>query len=278
MRLLRRRRRPTSLGPWLDVDVDGLGDLPDAISAIYEGSIDGLTIRNVFSADEVAEAVRRLEGHRDEFVDHGHVAMFGTAIVGSDDERSLYHRTAPKMTADLEGLFPRGFADRIERVLGQVGRHRPVRVPDDGPERPYVPATARILPPAGGVINAHTANEFCNVWPAYDHLRRTARMWNSLSYFITAQAPDAGGGLMLYDLVWDDTPPDVLELAMSPERDARLARFDGRVIRPGAGDMVLFTGGRIWHRVTPVEGTVPRITIGGFVAESADGAEVFYWS
>jgi hapalindole-type alkaloid chlorinase len=278
VRLL-RRRRPTSLGPWLEVDADELdGDLADAISSIYDGSLDGMTIRGVFAPDEVAEAVRRLERHREQFVDHGTVLMFGTAIVGSDDERSLYHRTAPAMTADLEELFPQGFASRIEQVLGRVGRGRPVRVPDDGPERTYVPATARILPASGGVIHGHTANEFCDVWPAYEHLRRTARMWNSLSYFITAQAPESGGGLMLYDLVWDDTPEDVLALAMSPERDELLSRFPGRVVQPGAGDMVLFTGGRIWHRVEPVQGTTPRITVGGFVAESADGAEVLYWS
>lgn len=278
MRLPGRRRRLASLGTWVDVDAANVEEWPDAITQIYEGSIDGMTIRGVFSPEEAAEAVRRLERHRPEFVDHGTVAMFGTAIVGSDDERSLYHRTAPTMTAELEALFPAGFARRIEQTLLALGRQRPVRVPDDGPSRPYVPATARILPPGGGVIHAHTANEFCHVWPAYEHLRRTARMWNSLSYFMTAQCAEAGGSLMLYDLVWDDTPEDVLALPMGPERDARLARFDGRVIAPGIGDMVLFTGGRIWHRVTPIEGPTSRVTIGGFVAESTDGDEILYWS
>jgi hypothetical protein len=128
------------------------------------------------------------------------------------------------------------------------------------------------------VIHAHTANEFCDVWPAYAHLRDIARMRDSLSYFITAQAPEAGGELFLYDLDWDDTPDDVLALSMGPARDELLERFPGRTIALAAGDMVLFTGGRIWHRVVPVRGERPRVTVGGFVAESHDGAQLFYWS
>jgi hypothetical protein len=266
------------MGNWFDVAFDDLDGYADAVARIYAGEVDGLTIRGVFTPEEVAEAVQRLEGHRDEFVDHGTVAMFGTAIVGSDDERTLYHDTAPAMTEALEELFPTGFRSRIEEMLVRVGGGRRPRVPEDGPGRTYVPATIRVLPPGAGVIHAHTANEFCNVWPAYEHLRRTARMWNSLSYFVTAQAPDAGGGLQLYDLDWDDTPEDVLALAMGPERDAALARFEDRVVEPGAGDVVLFTGGRIWHRVEPVRGSTARVTVGGFVAESTEADEVIYWS
>jgi hypothetical protein len=260
------------------VDVQDTGGFADAIDRIYSGSLDGMTIRGVFSEAEVERAVGRLWEYRSEFVDHGTVAMFGTAIVGSDDDRAKYHLDAPAMNERLDTLFDGGFTRRIESVLSRVGGGRPVVVPEDGPDRPYVPATVRVLPGDGGIIHAHTANEFCDVWPAYAHLRDIARMRDSLSYFITAQAPEEGGELMLYGLDWDDTPDDVLALSMSQERDDLLEASADTGISPGPGDMVLFTGGRIWHRVTPVRGTRPRVTVGGFVAESRDGTRLYYWS
>jgi len=277
----RLRRRSEAADPgegWVVVDAEDLGGFADAVDRIYAGSLDGMTIRGVFTSAEMQAAVDRLWGFRPEFVDHGTVAMLGTAIVGSDDDRAAYHLDAPSMNDKLTALFQGTFSDRIEGVLSRLGGDRPVLVPDDGPSRPYVPATVRVLPGDGGVIHAHTANEFCDVWPAYAHLRDIARMRDSLSYFVTAQAPEAGGELLLYELEWDDTPADVRASSMSPERDELLERFAGRAIVPGPGDMVLFTGGRIWHRVVPVRGGRPRVTVGGFVAESRDGADLYYWS
>jgi hapalindole-type alkaloid chlorinase len=260
------------------VDSSDLDAWDDAIDRIYVGSLDGMTVRGVFTEAEVEAVTERLWDFRPEFVDHGTVAMLGTAIVGSDDDRDRYHADAPAMNDRLEVLFEGEFRDRIEQVLGRVGGRRPVQVPEDGPHRPYVPATARVLPADGGVIHAHTANEFCDVWPAYAHLREIARMRNSLSYFVLAQTPDAGGDLLLYDLDWEDTPADVRALEMSPERDALLDPFAGTGVLPGPGDMVLFNGGRIWHRVQPVRGEQPRVTVGGFVGLSHDGDTVYYWS
>ncbi|HYF44670.1 MAG TPA: 2OG-Fe(II) oxygenase [Acidimicrobiales bacterium] len=278
-RLRGRRSRPDDRRRiWPDVDAEDLDGHADAIEAIYEGRLDGMTIKGVFTPSEARAVVERLEQHRSSFVDHGSVEMFGTAIVGSEDDRADYHRDAPGMNPKLEALFDGRFRSRIEEVLGRVGGGRPVDVPQDGADRPYVPATVRVLPSGRGVIHGHTANEFCNVWPAYAHLRDIARMWNSLSYFIVAQPPEDGGELVLYDLDWDDTPEAILALPMGPERDALLERSASQGISPKAGDMVLFTGGRIWHRVAPVRGTVPRVTVGGFVALSAEGDRIYYWS
>jgi hypothetical protein len=65
---------------------------------------------------------------------------------------------------------------------------------------------------------------------------------------------------------------------MSAERDELLQRFGTTPIRLAPGDMILFTGGRIWHRVEPVEGESERVTIGGFVALAQDGERVYFWS
>lgn len=268
----------THLGTWLETSADDLGRFDDAIERIYEGTLDGLTIRGVFPPQEMATCVRRTHEYAAEFRDHGEQIMFGTALVGADDVRADYFTGASTINDRIESLFDADFVGRVAEILSACGGGRPAVVPDEEGRGRYVPATIRFLPPGRGVMHAHTANEFCDTWGAYSHLRDIARMWNSLSYFIVGQAPDAGGELVLYDLMWDDTPDDVLALGMSQERDDLLSRFDALSVPPGVGDMILFTGGRIWHRVAPVEGDAERVTIGGFVAFSKDEEQVLFWS
>ena len=266
------------LGEWLDLQFDEVSNHPDAIERIYAGTLDGISIRGVFTEEEVATGVLRAREHSKEFNDYGKQIFFGTAIVGADDDRADYYAAAPIINDRLDSLFDVDFVGRIGQVLSAVGAGRPASVPSEEGRGDYVPITIRFLPPDGGVMHAHTANEFCNAWGSYEHLREIARMWNSLSYFVVGQKPDTGGELVLYDLMWDDTPEDVRALPMSEERDALLERFGRTPIDLEVGDMILFTGGRIWHRVEPVFGTQERVTIGGFAALSQDEEQVYFWS
>jgi len=266
------------LGEWADVSVDDLDAFGDAIERIYAGTLDGLTIRGVIDPEEMRRAVERVEAHRSEFKDHGKQVLYGTPLVGASDDRGDYFEDAWRINDRLSEFFDIDFTSRVGDVLSRLAGGRPAVVPSEGPGRDYVPATVRFLPPGGGVMHAHTANEFCNVWGAYGHLREVARMWNSLSYFVLAEQADEGGDLVLYDLQWDDTPDDVLRLPMSEERDALLDRFAQVPIAPGPGDMIVFTGGRIWHRVAPLTGSTRRVTVGGFLALSTDEDEVLFWS
>jgi hypothetical protein len=43
-------------------------------------------------------------------------------------------------------------------------------------------------------------------------------------------------------------------------------------------DLLFFYGGRIWHRVNPIEGATTRITLGGFAAFSKNDQDIYYWS
>ena len=55
-------------------------------------------------------------------------------------------------------------------------------------------------------------------------------------------------------------------------------RYERRAIRPRAGDLLFFDGGRIWHLVSAVRGQRVRITLGGFAAFSLDDRSIVYWS
>jgi len=53
---------------------------------------------------------------------------------------------------------------------------------------------------------------------------------------------------------------------------------DKTSFRPGPGDLLVFDGGRYYHRVSPGAGAHPRRTIGGFLAFAKDGRSLRYWS
>jgi hypothetical protein len=50
------------------------------------------------------------------------------------------------------------------------------------------------------------------------------------------------------------------------------------VIPLKAGDLVIFDSGRHVHRVTPVEGEVSRLTLGGFMTLSEGRDALAFWA
>ena len=108
-------------------------------------------------------------------------------------------------------------------------------------------------------------------------------MDDQLSYFVVLQQPDAGGELTIYDMLWDKVKrkesPENNEFVID-DNDKPIYVKDVRsfAVKPQSGDILVFSGGPIWHRVEDIEGSVPRITFGGFLNFSNDNEEVYYWS
>ncbi len=119
----------------------------------------------------------------------------------------------------------------------------PVRVPPG-----HASFTIRVFPP-GTASPRHTDN-YRGI-AAYADLRRLTRDGGQISWFVPL-APYEGGALEV------------------PER--------GEPVSPAPGDLVVFDGSRLRHRVAEVEGAAPRLTLGGFAAEAADGRGFYAWS
>ena len=108
-------------------------------------------------------------------------------------------------------------------------------------------------------------------------------MDDQLSYFLMIQHPHSGGELTIYDLLWDTVKrKETMENNdfVIDDNDNKIYIKDTRkfAVDPQPGDIVLFAGGPIWHRVEDIGGTIPRITLGGFLNFSKDNTELYYWS
>jgi hypothetical protein len=272
------RRHPAGevLARWWDVSSRDLESHPDGVAAVHRGELDGFVIRGVLAPDEAADFAKRTV---ESGLLHDNVGgrLLGTSLLGLPD-RSTYYPAAATTRRQLDELSGSRFQSRIEDVLRRLGGGRNVELPREAPDETYLPATVRVLGEHLGGYRAHTGNEFVESYGSYDHLRSIAHTTDALSYFVLLQKPVSGGELVLYDLAWADTPPQFHDAFMSSIRDAWLEQYPKAYVDPDPGDMILFNGGRIWHKVADIEGPTSRITVGGFATLSKDDSTVYYWN
>jgi hypothetical protein len=150
--------------------------------------------------------------------------------------------------------------------------------------QPLVPFTIRELLPGKGELIIHCENLFFDEFPRFFELLQQLDIKdNKLSYFITLSEAEQGGELCCFDLNWsrvkkrvaDELLEDEYQQSIDIVNDPKVQRM---FIKPAAGDLLLFAGGNVWHRVEKVLGNKPRVTLGGFIAETTSPGKYYIWS
>lgn len=148
----------------------------------------------------------------------------------------------------------------------------------------YIPFTFRELFAGGGCLKAHCENLFFHEFPDFFNRLSTFTIPdNQLSFFIVLQEPGTGGELTLYDILWNEKQKRPTDHEIILEDGQQLAFDDTEHLKrmsipAKAGSLVVFSGGKIWHRVETVEEAPSRITLGGFLSFSHDRKKLFAWS
>ena len=226
--------------------------VPDA-TGLFEGDLDGVVVEGVLSAEQCAEAVLTLqqsglERHRSCYYpggSYGQVLLATGASEADSEGDSGAYRAAARA---LEAVLPRPVLSGVTACLKALNPGHPLGVPR-GRDGLYAGFTVRVLEP-GGAIALHSERPD---WPAMQELASRADLSVQLSFYVVLQAPQAGGELLVY------------EGAMSDDAEAPHA-----AVVLGVGDLILFDGTRHNHRVSPVEGSLERWTLGGFLARAGE--------
>jgi hypothetical protein len=276
---------------FLTIDAAEIHDHPTAVADMYTGRLDGMIIRGVFPRAAIELVVERLERgdvgmETLKFPAFAHLPnapyTLGRALIASEADTKAYFRGAAGFREQCRALFRDtvDFEQRIEQTFGVLAGGLPVKVPA-GPEHgTYTSATIRVLPTGHG-IEIHVGSDFLFV-PHCQHIASLVEGDDQLSYFVPLATPESGGELIVYALEWQDmarhyTPaggPTVTnQLILS-----MVEGYEKMSFRPEPGDLLIFNGGRYWHRVAPTLGARPRCTIGGFLARTKTGDAVYYWS
>lgn len=251
---------------------------------LHDDALEVLVVKGWYAPEVTAEGVRRLEQlgphplwqHRD----HPDPKRPQTRVLGQPTSPSDVHRTGPargpyfddaqRFRDLLLELFPgdQPFEARLVQLLSQLDPGTPVACADDGAGRRYGVATVRCMPRGFG-LPPHAENDYMDI-PIYDGLRERVQLPRVLSFFMPLAMPEAGGELVVHTRRW--TGPsgagDLQKFLAEPHEKVEL----------GAGDVVLFPSGRIFHSVLTVRGERSRWTLGGFGAFTADTSRFLYWA
>lgn len=260
-------------------------DHKNLIRQVHQGEIEGFILRNVFSNKEVGEFLEKIEKLDSQFflkTNTGTIAPDPFATISNLDER-LENYISKKKRFDVSGF--QVFTERLQQVMQHIGSEFFVRPPkmivDSSIDA--VPATIRHFLPEMGGLFVHCGYLFQEQSPVYYDAVEPMNKEGQLSFFIVLQQPTSGGELTLYDMIWEN-----VNAKDFPENNEYVLDKDGNRVylsdvnhvkyNPEPGDLLIFYGGKIWHRVEPIIGNLPRITFGGFINFSEDDKSCFYWS
>lgn len=267
---------------------------PGAITSILEGKLDGFVVPDFLSSAECAHLIagfRALQEQELVRVDAGFVshpmafAQMDQGVARGTLTAQEYFQSATTFRQGFHTQFGTDLERKLIHLLELLGTGMQASVPVDADGHgSFIPFTFRELLPGKGTLKAHCEHlffqEFPNFFQRFAHFTRHEKQ---LSFFVVLQKPGEGGALTLYDLIWEDGQ------RRSSDFDIRLTnghqvnvddpeRLPQQRISPGAGALVVFAGGKIWHRVDVVEAPPARVTVGGFLSFSPDFKQIYLWS
>jgi hypothetical protein len=275
---------------FIEVPYSELGQSGNLVKQIKQEQIHGFVIRDVFSAGEI-EAVKKALATLTEddtmTTPSGRLfpAPFATMSNSGDmlklyfDKLNLLHAMVEKEPA-IKAML-----EKMDSVFKAVAQDYKVTIPINKlAHAPVAAGTFRIFLPGKGGLHVHCGNLFqAQSMHYYSLIENDIDMDDQLSYFLVLQNSEQGGELTIYDMLWKDVKrkesPEENNFVID-DNDKAIYLKDVRsfVVKPNVGDILIFSGGPIWHRVENIGGSIPRMTLGGFLNFSKDDSELYYWS
>jgi|CXWL01.1.fsa_nt_gi hypothetical protein len=266
----------------------------DSISSILRGDLDGFVVSDFLSAGECAGLIKGFRALQDRERVRADVGIHSYPMAFAQMDQMVREQ---KMTAreyhERARTFREGFASRfgvdLERRLGALFEGLASGIKTAVPEDlagcgSFVPFTFRELLPGVGTLKAHCERLFFQEFPSFfERLMHFTDNEALLSFFIVLQRPGRGGALALYDLIWRPGQKRPTDFDIRHPDGACVNVDDVEALpqqrlSPSTGALVVFSGGKIWHRVDLTETAPSRITIGGFLSFSPDVRRMYLWS
>jgi hypothetical protein len=257
----------------LEVGSEDLERHATLVDEIYAGTALGVVVRNVLDRDAVQRALDRLQradasAPRSELVPRAYtlgIMLAPTAPRPDGPDFETYLR----VSAGWSAVALLGAEDhrRIDAALSALAGGRPVEVPTTPDGRSYAPATLRVFLDGGG------APAHCDTYPplaCHRHLDSIVDRATQISWYVPLSVPEAGGTLTIFSLAHGQPS------AAAPERALERSESVRYSISPG--DLLVFDGGRRFHRVDVCSGPTPRRTFGGFAGLSQAHDRLYRWS
>lgn len=266
---------------------DELQENGNILSNLTQNHLDGFIIKNILSEQEVESVLEQLSGVANEnkfTVPTGEIFPKPFASITDDQEQlSDYIYKANILNQQTESTPFQNLLNKLDSTLKLVSNPLNVQVPfTKTTQSKCAPGNFRIFKVAQGGLYVHCGYLFQEKAPFYYTVVEPMKLDGQMSYFILLQNAESGGELTLYDVFWENVKKklddsDNRYLVDDNGNQIDLDKVKKCHMRPGVGDLLVFRGGPIWHRVEEIIGNKPRITFGGFINISEDEKGLRYW-
>lgn len=249
--------------------IDTIDQLDCTLSDLYEGREDGVIINGFISSDEIRcilDNLNRKKGfhHKIRF---GHT--FGITL--SDSDQQKYFRYASLFLPALYEVAGKSILERLEYCFASL-TNLPCEIARNKNGELAVPATIRTLYPGKGGLPIHCERATTtDIDPISTGITDLFYRRNILSYFVVLQNASKGGSLILFNST--DYRP-----GMGLKSVSDIFLLKGQKFKPEPGDLLIFNGGSIWHKVEDIKGKNDRITMAGFLDLNKDRSKWIFWS
>lgn len=263
------------------------------ITALFNDEITGILIKSFLSeveADRVIYGFDKVDYRKKVQINEGFIsypltfAQFTQRKLANEITVEEYNKLTSELIKTTQEVFGVDFIQRLITFLEGYDKIGNVSSLYKNSSQYLVPYTFRDLFPGRGELIAHCENLFFKEFPDFFNLLQLVDIKdNKLSYFITLQAAEEGGELCCFDLNWRNVKERITTQYLSDEDGKQIdlenkSEVERFLIKPKKGDLLLFAGGNVWHRVEQVKGIKRRITVGGFIAERNEANNYYIWS
>tara|TARA_B100001250_G_scaffold77249_1_gene63331 strand:- start:5802 stop:6650 length:849 start_codon:yes stop_codon:yes gene_type:complete len=249
------------------------------LSDIINKKHDGIILRNWINENTLLDVLSKINDFPDPFPSP-FGSVLGYPLNGAQTpDLTTYLSHVYKTEKLFSNIWGFDLKNKLRDTFQKLSPNYNVKLAQQK-ENDYIYGTFRIMNPGKGALKAHTGNEFYefNKDLGMHHLDQIAKILDSMSYFILLQNPTKGGELVLFDLNWHSTPQHFFgfDSGLRSDKDFEKIKRQDVILNPG--DLIIFRGGDIWHKIMPNEGNKDRVTFGGWIAPSKISKEYYFWA
>lgn len=270
---------------FLELDYLNKGDWGLNIQDLKNKTIDGILIRNTLTTEVVQNLLKHLENKSLEKVYRDEISIYPKGFAAFMDEPNVsiddYYAHGENYNQSFNQNFRFDLEKHVQDVINALSDAKVSRTDSRNGSAPF--GQFRDLYSGKSGMPLHCGRVFQDFYSAfYESLDSNVAFKEQISYFIMLQKTEKGGELVLIDKLWEDGQKMKPFDEMINKDGSILNINDSNVTKttfnPLPGDMIIFRGSNIWHKVNDILGESNRITFGGFMSFIENKNEICLWS
>lgn len=252
-------------------------------NSIYNEELNAVIIENFFSESEVSffqENFNRCILKHADLIDTKFSGFtFGKTLFDTEN-LSHYKNLVPKYIDAEKELFNFSITDRFLNLIETLTFNVPVKIAKHTDNTSFLPNSVRVMEPDKGGLFVHADLYIHETFKEATELMNIINHKTVLSMIVSLQKPENGGNLLLYNLMYKDTPRSIFNSTKNifKSMEAYVSKFKVNKIDLKIGSLIIFNAGQQWHAIEPIKGTQSRITVGCFTGYNKSNNEIYIWS